>query len=399
MLARFRLFFRSTAYLTIIAGFALPAYAIHETGPVFTRISEPTSIPTEISCHAMYVSVMIKDKGPFRMLIDTGCSVSLVSPAVAQAVEAHDVNIDGEYQEDVVVNGVGDSSSLPRVLLDSVVIGGVRFEGVIADVQSLDLQSKIDGRAVDGILGYGLFADVYCALDFPNRRLILSADWPKDLPPVRAALTVTERNLVPYVSAKLQDWTIEVMVDTGANQGLQLSSEGVGLFKWKTEPRPGSLIALIGETGRGWVGRLEGELDLGGVRQLDPSVAISRGRPSIGVGLLQPFCVVFHEAENKLWLCSTSDGPVPSPSERSIGLSLYSDDAGWRVAGIIPGSPAEKAHVNTGQLVTQIEGRPARAWSRDQIQDWIDTHDDVELAIAEPTGQRDLKLRVWSLVP
>ena len=69
------------------------------------------------------------------------------------------------------------------------------------------------------------------------------------------------------------------------------------------------------------------------------------------------------------------------------------------MAGIIPGSPAEEAHVNTGQLVTQIEGQPARTWTRDQLQSWIDTHEAIALAVSDSTGQRDLKLKVWSLVP
>jgi C-terminal processing protease CtpA/Prc len=85
--------------------------------------------------------------------------------------------------------------------------------------------------------------------------------------------------------------------------------------------------------------------------------------------------------------------------EHSIGLSLISDAAGWKVAGIIPGSPAERAHLAVGELVTRIEGRPACDWSRDQIGRWIDSHDSVSLALTGPSGRRDLTLRVWALVP
>jgi hypothetical protein len=52
-----------------------------------------------------------------------------------------------------------------------------------------------------------------------------------------------------------------------------------------------------------------------------------------------------------------------------------------------------------GDLVTQIEGKTARSWTRDQIQDWIDAHESVALKLSGAGGERDVNLRVWSLVP
>ena len=69
------------------------------------------------------------------------------------------------------------------------------------------------------------------------------------------------------------------------------------------------------------------------------------------------------------------------------------------MAGVIPGSPAEAAHLKTGELVTWIEGSPAKNWSHDQIQQWIDSHGAMALAIADRAGEHNFTLRVWSLVP
>jgi C-terminal processing protease CtpA/Prc len=84
---------------------------------------------------------------------------------------------------------------------------------------------------------------------------------------------------------------------------------------------------------------------------------------------------------------------------RSVGLSLETEAAGWRVVGVIPGSPAEGNAVSAGDLITRIEGRPALQWSRDQLDRWIDTRATVALQITSEPGPRDLVLRVWSLVP
>jgi C-terminal processing protease CtpA/Prc len=90
---------------------------------------------------------------------------------------------------------------------------------------------------------------------------------------------------------------------------------------------------------------------------------------------------------------------VPAPPVRTVGLSLFADPAGWRIAGIIPHSPAEMAGIKAGDLVIQIEGKEAAAWTPDEIQGLIDTHTTFALRISEPAGERYLNLKVWSLVP
>jgi predicted aspartyl protease len=375
----------------------LGASAMHESAPLYTRISQPATIPAEVSSNGMFVSVMINGQGPFRMQVDTGCSISVISPEVAAAVEAR--GIDREDDDAQAINGLGDVVSMPRVLLDSIAIGEVQLEGVVAGVVPLELQSKIDSRAVDGLLGYTVFSDLFFALDFPGEDLVLSSDWPRNLPPVRAELAIVEHAEVPYVAVTLQGRDFEMMVDTGSNGRLHLPPASVASLNWKIGPRPGLLLAVVGDVAREQVGRLSGTLELGQLRQVEPVVAISDGAPTIGTGLLRPLCLVFHEDEDKLWLCSAAEGPVPSPPELSVGLSMFADAGGWRVAGIIPNSPAEEAAISTGDLVTQIEGQPAHNWTREQIQSWIDTHATLALRLSAKSGERDVTLRVWSLVP
>jgi predicted aspartyl protease len=375
----------------------LGASELNESAPLFTRISEPESIPAEVSSHGIFVGVMINGQGPFHMLVDTGCTCTMISPEVAAAVEAR--GADTEEGDIQALNSMGDAISLPRVLLESVTIGGVQFEGVVAGVVPLEVQSRIDSRGLDGLLGYTLFSDLFFALDFPNRELVLSNAWPASLAPVRAELPVTEISGVPFIPVKVQGKALEVMVDTGASDKLHLPPATVASLSWKTAPRPGLLISAAGEIGREQVGRLSGELELGPLRQLEPVVDISGGSPNLGVGLLHSFCLVFDESEDKLWLCSAESGLVPSPGERTVGLSMIADSAGWRVIAIIPNSPAQEAAIVEGDVLTQIEGKPAHSWTRDQIQDWIDAHDTLALKVSSAAGERDLNLRVWPLVP
>src|SRR5580692_1575904 len=123
------------AWIAAIGAPRLAASVINEFAPLFTQISQPATIPAENTSHGMFVSVMINGQGPFRMQVDTGCSFSMITPEVAAAVEAH--GIDLEDDDPPVVNGLGDALMVPRVLLDTVTLGGIQFKGVIAGVVPL----------------------------------------------------------------------------------------------------------------------------------------------------------------------------------------------------------------------------------------------------------------------
>jgi hypothetical protein len=385
-------------WLAIATTASLRADELSQFAPLRTQILAPESVPAEMSNHAMYVNVMVNGRGPFRMFMDTGCSVTVISPKLAAAIGPFIPNAAGASVD--ALNGFGDMTAVEPVVLETLSIGGATFEGVEACVSdSFDRISEIDNRRVDGALGYSLFADLYLALDFPNRRILLSNQWPADIPPVRTVLPVAEHTDVPFVQIQIQGKTFEAMIDTGFNQDLKLPVGLSQAVRWKERPRPGALVAVFGEVDRESIGRLDGALSWGDVRQNEPTASVSRGSPSVGVRFLQHFCVVFHESEDRVWLCSSDREPIASPAERSIGLSIISDAAGWRVAGIIPGSPAEDAHVQAGDLVTRIEGEPARSWTRDQLRRWMNTHDRVALVVANDSGARNITLRVWSLVP
>jgi len=379
------------------AGISRVAADMNDSAPLFTRAAQEAVIPAEVSNHVMTVTVTINGQGPFRMLVDTGCSFSMISPEVADAVEARGMT--GDDEDVAAINGLGDVVNTPRVVLDSIVVGSIRFEGVIAGVVPLELQSKIDGKALDGILGYTLFSDLFVGMDYKNQRLRLSEAWPKDLPPVRAELVTTFRDQVPFITVNIQNRVFDLMVDTGANDRVHLEPAAAATLRWKVEPRAGVLLAVAGETARERIGRASGQMELGRLVQPDPVIEISAGSPTIGIGVLQHYVLLFHPAEAKLWLLAAEDGPIPSPPEVTIGLSLFAETNGWRVAGIIPDSPAETAGIKPGDLLTMIEGMPARQWTRDQLQAWIETHPTVSIRVTSGAAEHDYSLRSWNLIP
>jgi hypothetical protein len=393
---------RLIALACLIAAFcpALVASTLSAGAPCFTRIDGPVAIPAEITDHVMFVNVMVNERGPFRVMVDTGCSVSVVSPKLAEAVGAMAPDFDEVEDPIYAENGLGDPTDVQRVLLSSIELGGVRFESVTAIVSdSFQKLSTIEGTRVDGMLGFPLFADLYLGLDFPNHQLILAKQWPTTAPAICTSLPVVEHADVPFVQVQIQGRSVELMIDSGSNQALQLTNNLAPEFQWKVAPRIGSLVAVLGEVGREGIGRLAGSMALGDLQYVEPTTIVSAGPSSLGLRSLERFCVIFHQSENRVWLCGANAEPILPTAERSVGLSFYSDRGGLRIAGVIPGSPADEAHLTAGSLVTQIEHRSATSWTREQMEEWIESHADIALVVTEKTGERALRLRGWDLVP
>jgi predicted aspartyl protease len=378
------------------AGAPLAAEIIQQTAPLYTRLERAVAVPAELRNHFLFVNVRVNGQGPFRVFVDTGCSFTLLSPELAVAVKAKPMLDDDDT---TAFNALGDPLAVPRALFDSIELGGVRFEGVIAGILPMTRFTQIDGQRVDGALGFSLFSEVFLGLDYPGRRLLLGPGWPEDLPPLRAEMAMHEHSEVPFIEAGLQDKSFDVEIDSGSNGSLHLPVELASAFSWKAELRPGPLLEAIDEETRDYLGRLNGRLTLGGLVLPEPVASVGGSLPSIGYDVLGGFCVVFDQRANKVRFYSRQAGPIASPSERSVGLSVKLDPAGWRVARVIPGSPAEEARLAAGDLITGIEGKLASDWSRDQLHDWVDSHDAMNLQVVRGGASRDINLRVWLMVP
>lgn len=382
--------------LIALATRPLSAGVLGAWAPLFTRISQPVVLPVQMANGAMLVEARINGQGPFNLIVDTGCTASIISPAVAAAVDARTPETDTYIP---AINSLGGTGAVPYVLLDSLALGGARFEGVPAGVTSLDLQSKITGLRIDGLLGYSVFSDIFLTLDFPRHRIVLSSAFPSDLPPVRSELAIEEVGSVPFITLNLQNRDLSVMLDSGANGSLELNVDEAAGLDWKIAPRTAGLVAALGGLGRDTVGRLSGTARLGTITQEDPVTALGAGVSRLGTDFFRTLCVVFNRERDRLWICADSTAPIPSPAKRSVGLSLLADREGWRVAGIIPGSPAAAAEVAPDDMITEIQDTPASRWSREEIQQLINRSSALSVAISGPSGARRLELPVWSLVP
>lgn len=104
--------------------------------------------------------VMINDKGPFRMILDTGANESVITRRLANAL-----GLTISENDKVVLNGVTGTAIVPVVRLAKLTTGELVQENVRVAV----LENVMGGA--DGILGVQGFEGMRIAVDFVRDRI------------------------------------------------------------------------------------------------------------------------------------------------------------------------------------------------------------------------------------
>jgi hypothetical protein len=131
--------------------------------PERTELAGDVVVPAAMAGHLFTVEARIQGQGPFRFAVDSGSAGML--------------RMSTELQKKLQLPQTGEARSSdpsgknpqrrPVVRVDSVAIGGARFDGIDATVG--------DGRddGTDGVIGLPLFAGLTATLDYPKQELRL----------------------------------------------------------------------------------------------------------------------------------------------------------------------------------------------------------------------------------
>jgi membrane-associated protease RseP (regulator of RpoE activity) len=147
------------------------------------------------------------------------------------------------------------------------------------------------------------------------------------------------------------------------------------------------------------VGRLAETLAIGDFTLPRPIVDLTDELSSLGGEGLRNFSVTFDQARNRVTFQRDSRDPILSPSRRSAGVSFNKTPAYWRIAGVVPDSPAAATGVQAGDLVTRINGEPIAKWDLTRYEQLIATADEISFSFLNGSVEAEKRLRVFELVP
>lgn len=266
-----------------------------EVREVVERQTPLTSVPLQPYGPFYLVDVKINDQGPFKFVIDSGATLTVLDASVARELGLESA---GESEE--------PGSTLE---LGSLQLGSARFTGVSADV--FDLNEVWGEGAPSGVLGFELFGDRLVTLDLPLQRLTVQ-DGELPAPDGKSILTYEVHSIEDPLGKRLVP-TIEITVGN-RSMSVELSPLGFGtlaLPKDQMEQFPlASESGVIGHTRteKGTFpilgGSLKGDMIVGAHRFENPSVFFSESfeYPALGAGTLEPFVITFDLARDRVRL-------------------------------------------------------------------------------------------------
>jgi hypothetical protein len=385
----------ATTALALVSG----CFSFHREPPRpgrTTLASPPVVLSALTLSNYLVVEAKWDKHGPYHFLIDTGASVTLVSPELAARYgEKNPFPPDTPLVR--VKSAGGETALLAPTMIRRLQLDGARFEDVQALVYDCAPLSAHLGMKIDAILGFPLFRETLLTLDYPHSQVMLQR---RSAAPAIPGSTIAFNNdrKTPIIPVRLGDRTFAALIDSGSDAALSLNPVGLDPV-FAVPPRAGATVGTLTGDRAQQVGRLADTLKIGGYSLIRPVADLTDELASLGGGILKNFTVTFDQEHNQVTFQRDASDPIPSEPRRSAGLSFTKTPAYWRVASVVPGSPAAVAGVQPGDLVTRLNGEPVAKWDIRRYELLVATATSIEFTFLHGNNEVAERLDVFDLVP
>lgn len=257
----------------LLAGLVLSGCAFNpDSTPMHMEIAEPTRVAINGSRVVPLVEARVNGAGPFLFLVDTGASVTIVDPSVAE---------EAALRSQVRIARLSADAGTKRVRarqarIDALDIGHAHFGGFDALVYPLgDLAGLID-LPVTGIIGMPVIAMCTWTIDYARSEIEISTD-PLPEPDGEHIHEFMYDGTIPAVIVEAGGLKLAAGIDTGDTDIMELSPVDVERLGDLTTPEGYSRSHTItGETFELDV-RVQVPVRLGSMSLIQPVASVSPG--------------------------------------------------------------------------------------------------------------------------
>ncbi|MGA2131792.1 MAG: aspartyl protease family protein [Bryobacteraceae bacterium] len=362
----------------------------------------------------VYIEVRINGSDPTPFVLDTGASVSIISPSAAQRLKL----VTGDSIQ-AAGPGRGGSETMPIASGVSVGIGPIELKNQSMAVLSVDYIATQAGHATDGILSVGAFAPQVVEVDYGAKRIrFLDAS---TFTPVAGSVEVpvTLNGNVPYVRAEIGlpgGGTAggRFVLDSGLARGAVLFSKPF-IERYPELLQTGEridlpLVEAVGGKMEMKAGRIA-FLRMAPFTFAEPIAVFTLDGTGvlddphidgiIGTAILERFRVAYDYAHSRIFL--TPEIPADRPFRGDLsGLQLVTvppDFHRFVVRGVVKHSAAEDAGLRGGDVLLAIDGKRAAELTLTQIREMFESGDrEYGLAIERGTQKLTVGLKMRRLI-
>jgi hypothetical protein len=365
--------------------------------PGRTVLKSPlVTLPATTVSNYLIIEAKWDKRGPYHFLVDTGASVTLVTAELAARYPAKNMPLPPTPLVRVK-SAEGETALLSATTLRRIELGDARFDYVPALIYDCSAISAHLGIKIDGILGFPLFRETLLTLDYPHSQVLLRPRWSTE-PLPGSVIAFNNDRKTPIIPVRLGGQTFIALIDSGSDAALSLNPVGLQPA-FALAPRVGATVATLSGDREQRIGRLADNLRLGAYTLERPVAELTDDLSSMGGGLLKHFTVTFDQEHGRVTFHRVSPEPIPPEPRRSAGLSFDKTPAYWRVAGVVPDSPASAAGVQPGDLVTRIDGESIAQWDLRRYTQRVNTAEEIAFTFLTGASEKEKRLKVFDLVP
>jgi Aspartyl protease/PDZ domain len=340
-----------------------------------------TTVPFAFVDNRIFVPCSIGGKGPFSLLVDTGASGVLISPAVSAALGL-------TVRSAGTTSGAGSRrATIGTAELAVLAVGGMRFRHVRAVVLDLgEIRRGIGFPRFDGIIGSSILRGLRTRVDMDTARLTLSTAAIVPPPGARAVPFELADELI-RLPARIDGLQGTVVLDTGDRSSLTIFrgfARAHRIYDRPTGVRNALTGFGVGGPVYGDVFRLR-DLDVLGVGIPGVVARASRDRGgvfataseagSIGGGVLRRFNVIYDYPARKL-LVWRSRAFAATDRYDPAGMWLSLGPRGPVVTALRPGGPAAAAGLRVNDVLLAVDGRSVAVASLPALRDGLNARPD-----------------------
>ncbi len=316
--------------------------------------SGEVTVPAE---GGLVVQATINGKGPFKAVFDTGSGVNIMSANLARKLG---LQLDAQAAELGTSSPANVRASTTHV--DTLQIGDLLLRNQIFYV--IDFPGGVDD--VSFAVGYELLRRFAVRIDFEKQRLTFYDGSQFHYSGAGTAVPLRIQENALLVKAFIGDVSGWFELDTGNDSGTMMFTN----FTVKNKLVQALGAHFLAYNGRGFAGPSPqaylvrvNNMRIGDVRvpsvigrfSTDPSDKRETDG-NIGKDILSHFTEVFDCMHGQVYFETTKDSAQPEVFNRA-GLLFDSFGHGLEVMTVLPGSPGAEAGIETGDMVTAIDGK------------------------------------------
>ncbi|HJR12859.1 MAG TPA: aspartyl protease family protein [Rhodanobacteraceae bacterium] len=344
-----------------VATYAPPANYIKDVAIVDGATQ--TMFPFRLLNNHIYTDAWVNGRGPLLFIVDTGGENILV-PSTAKTLG---IKTEGA----MAGTGVGSKAvSVGLAKVKSLKVGEAHFKDQVVYVMDF-IPNDVEGVDIEGMLGFTVFKRFVMRIDYGKHEITLIEPDHFDPKDAGTPIPFVFNGDLPEVEGTFDGIPGKFDIDTGSRASLTLTGPFAKQHGLRVA-NPQGVVAVdgwgVGGSSRSYVMRGKA-LTIGSVKipgivtalslQEKGSFASPSYQGNIGGGILKRFMVTFDYARHVMYL-----KPLPKPvadldTYDRAGMWINAAKGGMEVMDVTANGPAEQAGIETGDVITQVNGKPA----------------------------------------